>query len=140
MSYERRSKGRRREARYSTATKCKGVYALDGRTSDGSAVTGSTRFSHELLRAPIMVFPLDGAVGVPTNMNVSWIPDPDARAYRVVLEQNENDGLVVELPAGSHNFQVPDGILDAGTETMVEVGVVSRYGNCTLVEVVVTTW
>ena len=117
-----------------------GIFELNGQTTDGIEVTGRARFSHELLRAPIIVFPLDGAVGVPTDMTVSWIPDPEARGYRVVLEQDENDGLVVELPAGSHSFQVPDGVLDSGTETQVEVGVVSRHGNCTLVEVIVTTW
>jgi len=73
-------------------------------------------------------------------MTVSWIPDPDARAYRVILEQNDNDGLIVTLPPGSHNFQVPDGVLDSGMETQVEVGVVAHNGNCTLVEVVCTTW
>lgn len=117
-----------------------GVYDLRGRTDEGEEVVGSALLSHEMLRAPVVTFPLDGAVGVPTNLNVSWVPDPDARAYKVVVEQNDNDGLTVELPAGSHNFQVPDGFLESGTETFVEVGAVSRNGNCTLVEVSCTTW
>ena len=76
---------------------------------------------------------------VSTNLTVSWVPDPEARAYRVILEQGETDGLTAVLPARSSSFQVPDGILAPGTESHVEVGAIGPNGNCTLVEVSFTT-
>ena len=72
---------------------------------------------------------------IPSGIVVSWTSDPSTVAHRVILEQDENDGLVVQLPAGANEFRVPDGFLLPGTETHVEVGAVAANGNTTLVEV-----
>ncbi|MEW6074279.1 MAG: hypothetical protein AB1726_17005 [Planctomycetota bacterium] len=117
-----------------------GVYELRAETRDGQAVVGSAVFDHLLPPAPAVVYPYEGAEDVPTNLVVTWVPDRAVKAYRIVLEQNENDGLAVELPAGSNSFAVPDGILAPGTESMVEVGAIGTNGNITLVEISFTTW
>ena len=113
-----------------------GIYDIRARTVDGEPMLGSVALSHALPPAPVITYPVEGDTNVPTsNFTVSWVPDPEASGYRVSLEQNDNDGLTVELPAGTGVFHVPDGILKPGTRTFVEVGAIGLNGNCTLVEV-----
>jgi hypothetical protein len=117
-----------------------GVYDLRGRSVDGSIVHGSAVLSHELLPAPIVTYPSEGAANVPTSgLVVTWVADSQALGYRVILEQDDNDGLSVELPAGTDSFAVPDGILEAGKETLLEVAAIAPSRNSTLTEVAFTT-
>jgi hypothetical protein len=117
-----------------------GVYDIRGRTVAGQQVRGKALLSHELLAAPLVVYPSEGAAGVPSRgLTVSWVPDPGAVGYRIGLEQGESDGVTARLPPGSSSFQVPDGILEPDTETQLEIGAVAPNGNCTLVEVVFRT-
>jgi hypothetical protein len=117
-----------------------GLYDLRAVTLDGRSMLGSAALSHQLLPEPIVTWPLEGAEQVPTGgLLVTWLPDPRASGYRVVLEQDENDGLTVNLPPGASEFPVPDRILRGGTETKLEVGAVGPNGNITLAEVTFTT-
>jgi len=116
-----------------------GAYHLRARAEDGRTVTGSADLGLGLLAAPVVQHPLDGANGVPTTVEVHWLRDPGASRYRVVFEQNENDGLIVELPGSSESFQVPPGVLAPGTRTRLEIGAIGRNGNCTLVEIAFRT-
>ena len=113
-----------------------GRYPMRAVTEQGALALGSAVLSHELLPAPLITYPLEGMVGVPTKgMTLTWEPMEAAAGYTVVLEQNDNDGLVAQMPAGSSSFQVPDGFLLPGTETMAEVIVIAPSGNCSLIEV-----
>jgi hypothetical protein len=117
-----------------------GLYDLRGVTVDGRTMLGSAALSHEVLPEPVVTWPLPGTQGVPTTgLLVTWVPDPGASAYHVVLEQDENDGLAVNLPPGAGQLQVPDRLLRGATETKLEVGAVGPNGNITLAEVVFTT-
>jgi hypothetical protein len=116
-----------------------GDYDIRARTVDGRRAAGGAALSHDLLREPHLIHPLNGSVGVPTDVTVGWVPDPEARAYQVILEQNDNDGITVELPAGSSSFRVPAGILAPDTPTHLEIGAIAPCGNTTQVEVVFTT-
>lgn len=118
-----------------------GIYDFVARTPSGALALGNAAVSHELLAEPRITYPLEGQENVPTtNLTVTWDADSEASGYRVILEQGENDGLIVELPAESNSFRVPDGLLAPGTETHVEVGVMAHNGNCTIVEVAFMTW
>jgi hypothetical protein len=117
-----------------------GLYDLRARALGGNPVLGTAVLSHQLLREPVLLFPFEGALDVPTSgLQVSWVPDPGAIAYQVGLEQDDADGLTVELPAGTSSFLVPEGILAPATETHVEIGAVAPSGNITLVEASFTT-
>lgn len=116
-----------------------GIYAMRARTTSGAMELGRAALSHQLPAAPVVTSPLDGAVSVPTNLSVTWTPDPSAVGWRVILEQDENDGLSLKLPAGSSSFQVPAGVLASGKETHLEVGAIESHGNCTHVQVTFTT-
>ena len=118
-----------------------GRYDLRARAVDGRSLRGNATLSHDLLSEPEFIYPFDGAINVPTSQLVlRWGLDPEAAEYEVVLEQGENDGLTVTLPAGTSSFIVPDGLLAPGTETVAEVGAVHANGNRTLAEVTFQTW
>ncbi len=117
-----------------------GTYHIRARTLDGRPVVGEAELSHVLPAAPILTYPADGAAGLPASgLVIRWEPDAEAAAYHVNLEQNENDGLSVELPPGSKQFVVPDGILLPNTKTQIELGVIGENGNRTFVEILCTT-
>ncbi len=117
-----------------------GKYDIRARTIDGQRALGSAWLSHHLLEAPIVTYPVDGTTNVPANgFTVTWISDSAASGYRLVLEQDENDGLTVGLPSGSSSFQVPPGVLRGSTESHVEVGAIGPNGNITYVEIAFTT-
>lgn len=112
-----------------------GVYDLRALTLDGQLARGRAELRHELLPAPVVVYPTEGALDVPPVLEVTWAQDPGASSYLLVVEQDENDGLTVALPGDSHSFTVPAGVLRGGTETFVEIGVVAPSGNRTLTEI-----
>ena len=117
-----------------------GMYGFRGWTADGRSLIGEARLSHSLLVAPVVVYPLPGSVDSPlAGDGVLWRSDPRAKGYTVHLEQGEDRALSVELPAGSSSFRIPAGWLVPGTPTQLEVGVVGRNANCTLVTVEFTT-
>jgi len=117
-----------------------GIYDLRARTTDGRFAVGRARLSHDLLAAPEIVYPYEGAKDVPANdLIVTWLPDPKAAGYRVVLEQGDSDTMHVDLPGDVNSLTVPHGVLARGTPTHVEVGALGRNGNCTIVEVGFTT-
>lgn len=117
-----------------------GTYAMRGFSVGGQELAGSAMLSHELLAAPVVTYPVEGAVDVPLgNFVVRWNTDARAEGYRVSLEQGENDGLIVQLPAGSGSFVVPGGLLEASTDTQLEIAAIASNGNSTLVEIEFTT-
>jgi len=116
-----------------------GFYGMSARTTAGQSAVGGAFLSHDLLPAPRVTYPLEGAEDVPPSFTVRWRADSSAEGYEVILEQGDSDTLRAKLPAGQDSFLVPPGVLAPGTESHVEVGVLSPSGNCTLVEVAFTT-
>ena len=117
-----------------------GNYDFRALSVDGKRASGSAWLSHVLPAAPVVTYPVEGSRNVPAHdLLVTWVSDSAASGYRLVLEQDENDGLTVSLPPGSDSFQVPPGILRGATESHVEVGAIGPNGNITLVEIGFTT-
>ena len=117
-----------------------GTYEFRARTTDGRIVLGSASLSHELPKAPVILYPSEGELNVPSsNLTVRWQPQGEAEGYVVSLEQDDNDGITVNLDADTSQFTVPARILEPNTETQVEVGAIGSNGNCTLVEVTFMT-
>ena len=112
-----------------------GEYEMLATTADGRRTKGRATLSHQLPAAPQITFPLEGLAQVPLNPTITWMAHPEATSYTLGVEQNGDDRLIVLLPAGSNRFQVPLGVLQGSTETLVEVGAVGANGNCTLYEV-----
>jgi len=113
-----------------------GEYHLRARTVDGRTAFGTARFSHALPSVPIVRYPPEGALDVPTTgLVLSWVPDPLADSYRVNLEQGETDVMTVIVRDGSGTFRVPDGVLEGGRRAQLEIGAVGPDGNTTIVEI-----
>ena len=117
------------------ASYAQGTYHIRARTADGRIARGTAALSHVIPPPAVVLFPVEGTLDLPTSgLVIRWKPDVEAAGYQLHLEQNENDGLSVELPPGSDHFVVPDGILRPNTKTQVEVAVIGENGNRTLVE------
>ena len=122
------------------ATYPEGSYDFRGLAVGRLPLTGGAVLSHDLLPEPVVMAPLEGAVDVdPNGLTVTWQPQPGAAGYRIGVEQNDNDGLNVELPPTTHSFTIPGGFLLPQTPTQVEVGVIADNGNTTMNEVYFTT-
>ncbi len=120
-------------------TYAEGIYDIRAQTSEGRYALGKAVLSHEVLPAPVVLYPTEGSRDVSTTFITGWFPDPEAERYRVNVEQGENDGITVQLPAGTSSFQVPEGVLAPGTKTHLEVGAIGKNGNTSMVEVFFTT-
>ncbi|MCE9594420.1 MAG: hypothetical protein K8S98_09510 [Planctomycetes bacterium] len=117
-----------------------GTYLMRGRATDGSSVLGTAVLSHALPVAASVEFPLEGAVGVPTEgLVIRWSAEGSAVGIDVLLEQGETDGLKIRLPAGAKSFEVPSHFLAPNTDTHVEIGTIGADGNRTIVERAFTT-
>ena len=113
-----------------------GDYTIRARTTDGRTAVGTARFSHALPRPPRVLYPSNGMVDVPTtDLEVSWTADAAVDSYRVSLEQHETDVMTVIVRSGTGSFQVPDGVLESGTRSRLEIGAIGADGNCTVVQV-----
>lgn len=113
-----------------------GVYNLRALTADGRLAFGTAAFSHHLPRTPSIIYPLEGAVDVPsTSLSVSWTADPAVASYRVTLEQHETDLMTAIVSGGTGSFSVPNGMLAPGTRSQLEIMAVGPEGNRTIVEV-----
>ena len=77
------------------ATYAEGSYELLARTGDGHDAFGNALLSHDLPRAPVVFYPRDGSVDVPTEPTLKWGFDAGASRYKVALEQGETDGMIV---------------------------------------------
>jgi len=119
-----------------------GTYQIRALTEDGQAALGSAVLDHAMPQAPTLIYPTEGEVDVPTkDLIIAWVGDSNAAGYRVILEQGENDGLRVDVPAGTSAFRVPDDVLRPGMDTLVEIGTIGANGNITLYEVsCITAW
>jgi hypothetical protein len=116
-----------------------GIYDIRASTAGGSLAFGSAKLSFDLPAAPRILHPAPGALVRGTHLKVHWQADREAVGYEVQVEQGENDGLRVRLPAGTSSFLVPDGFLARESETSLEVAAIGANGNRTLSEVIFTT-
>ena len=113
---------------------------MRARTENGLPAIGGAVLAHDLLDEPQAIYPFEGAINVPINgLTLKWKNDPEALGYTVILEQDDNDGLAIEMPAGSSSLDVPDGFLKAGTETFFEISALGPSGNRTILETQFTT-
>jgi hypothetical protein len=116
-----------------------GRYRMRARTENGIPALGGAELAHGLLAEPVAVYPFAGALVPTSGLTLVWQNDPQALGYTVIVEQDDNDGLSVEMPAGSSQLVVPDGFLKPGTETLFEISALGPNGNRTILETPFTT-
>ncbi|MFN0007077.1 MAG: hypothetical protein ACKVXR_04145 [Planctomycetota bacterium] len=118
-----------------------GLYHFRGKSVDGQVLVSDVWLSHELPAAPTITFPLDGAVGVPTNgSGTTWTAGADAASFFLEIEQDDL-GVDVHsnIPGGATSFGFPAGWLIGDTEYQLGIATRSENGNLTVVEMHFTT-
>ena len=120
------------------ANYAEGAYEIRADTVGGRVAVGAAELSFDLPAVPELLYPAAHAVVPRRGLTVLWKADAEAVGYRLQLEQNESDGLVVNLPAGRSSFRVPAGVVAPGVETHLELAAIGANGNRTMVELIFT--
>lgn len=118
-----------------------GSYRFVGKSVDGQTLVSTACLSHELPSAPMLTYPLEGTVGVPTSgAGAAWTAGADAENFFLELEQDDL-GVDVHsnLPEGATSFGFPEGWLIGDTEYQLGVATRGENGNLTVVEIHFTT-
>lgn len=119
-----------------------GVYRFHGRSIVGEKLFGEVTLSHALLAPVTINTPASGATNVPINgITADWTPTPGVTRYIVEVEEedDEDNSLVVDLPANITSFTLPDSWLLPDTVYQIAVGAVGPTGNVTIYEHFFTT-
>jgi hypothetical protein len=112
-----------------------GVYRFSGVTIEGDRLVSQATLSHDLLAAPAITSPADGATGVPTTgVSAAWDAVPGAQGYALEIEQGTPfvTKLETTLESTSNRFSIPDGLLIPDTAFQIGVASISSNGNLSL--------
>jgi len=118
-----------------------GEYSFAGATADGVKFSGHSTLRHELPPTVSFRHPTTRATGVEIkDLEIGWTAAANVSGYVIELEQSKLDmKLVVNLPASTTSFAVPNGLLMPGTTYQLGIGTVSTGGNASFVETSFTT-
>lgn len=111
-----------------------GRYRLVGRTTDGRAMVGTARLTHDIPAGPTVVAPAEGAVTAVDDTVIDWDPvvEPagiEIAGYQVIVELEEPLRVFsADLPASVTSVTVPPEFLKPGTDYKFEVLAIARGG------------
>ena len=112
-----------------------GVYHAVLRTTSHETFHVFVELRHALPELPVITFPVpDGDVPA-SGAVVTWTPDPAVEAWVVEIENDElEQTLTAELPAGAASFSIPDGFLVQGETYQLGIAATGENGNVLVVE------
>ncbi|MGH8627936.1 MAG: Ig-like domain-containing protein, partial [Gammaproteobacteria bacterium] len=117
-----------------------GEYRFRGRTAAGEKLAGVAELSYELLPAPEIRFPLDGATDVPTkDLEVRSVPVAPERILLQVEDEKEKISLSIDLPGDAVRFTLPNDWLQPGVLYTLDIKLIAENGNQTVRDVRFTT-
>ena len=130
------------------ATFPEGQYGVRGISFDGTGLTGSATFTHDVPAPPTVTSPLDGAVVPTTDLVVEWADvtetvdgDPvTITGYEVIVTKVDHEDphgfstpiFDVHVPPDRNALAVPVEFLEPGTEYELEVLALEVSGNQTI--------
>ncbi|MGH9971470.1 MAG: hypothetical protein ACREBG_27250 [Pyrinomonadaceae bacterium] len=125
-----------------------GLYSVRGLTLDGKRITGAATFTHDIPAAPVITFPLDGAVVSPSSLVVMWNhvtttltgAPLNRTGYEVIITKDVPDDphgfslptFDVHVLPSQTSLTVPTEFLEPGTAYELEVLVLEVSGNQTI--------
>lgn len=114
-----------------------GVYRFEGRTVDGSVLTGKAVLAYDLLPVAVITAPASGATGVPlSDLTVTWNPVPGAAGYFIELEDDAIPAAIkADLPSSASSFKFSGAWLKGNTEHILSLGAIGANGNIVYSEV-----
>lgn len=100
--------------------------------------TGTVTLAYEVLSAPTITFPLEGALGISANnpLTITWT-GIDAEADSIILELEADvsgETYGIELDAGETEFTIPANWMLPDTDYVIDLEVVHENGNFTVVD------
>jgi hypothetical protein len=113
-----------------------GNYRFEAETIEGQDMEATVPFSHDVLDAPVILQPVDGATVPADDAIIEWPPVAGAVSYQVVVTRdNPTRVLDVQLPGDDNRLTVPAEFLDAGVEYKIEVQAFDDGGSHIFTEV-----
>lgn len=112
-----------------------GPYTVIGETFDGKILRGVANVTHKVLPAPQITAPADGAQLHIHDVVISWVLDPRATYYWLEVEADTpalHYNYTIQLPPGTHSFQLPADLLVPNTRYQVGIGAVGANRNASV--------
>jgi hypothetical protein len=118
-----------------------GTYKLSGETTKGLKYYSEATLNHELPATVSFLYPKPEEEDVSTeNFKITWSPVKNVASYILELSQDElGVNILVQIPASSNSFSLPDNFLKAGMEYTFSIGTVTEGDNRSFVETTFTT-
>src|SRR5688572_19730677 len=119
-----------------------GEYLFFGVSTTGEHFRGSAELSHQLPGETTILNPVHESVIAAGSLTIQWSAVPEIREYILEFENESADpeqALTLNLPPGVTSFEIPAGLLVAGSDFQVGVQTVSDNGNIVAVEVTFST-
>lgn len=118
-----------------------GQYQFSATTTDGCTLTSTIRLSYRRIEAPVIIFPLEGAVGISAEgFTARWQKIPDADLVHLAIEvEASGKALTVDLPGNATSFRIPASYLKPNILYTMDVIGVADNGNQTVSDVQFTT-
>lgn len=117
-----------------------GHYQVTGHTTTGRRLSSTVVRTYRHIGTPIVVSPTPRIDAPKHGLVVRWKAVPGASSMHNQVERDSpHRALGVHLPRTVTTFLVPDGLLEAGTEYVVDVQAEHPSGNYTMSDVTFTT-
>jgi hypothetical protein len=125
-----------------------GQYRVRAASFDGSILTGSATFTHDVPAPPTVTHPAEGAVVSTSDLEIEWEDVTETvdggpvtiTGYEVIVTKVDHTDphgfsqpiLDVHLPADRNSLSIPIQFLEPGTEYELEVLALEVSGNQTI--------
>ena len=119
-----------------------GEYLFFGISTAGEHFRGSAELSHQLPGETTILQPVQDSVIAAGSLTIQWSAVPGIREYILEFENESADpeqALTLNLPPEVTSFEIPAGLLVAGSDYQVGVQTVAENGNIVAVEVTFST-
>jgi len=119
-----------------------GTYTFSGATHNGERFRSTATLEHELPFATTILSPIEDSTVPVGPLSIVWSPVPGILEYRLELVNESADPeqtTLLNLPADATSFEVPTGLIKAGSDYQVSVATIAENGNTVGVEIVFST-
>ncbi len=119
-----------------------GEYLFVGVSTVGERFRGTAELSHQLPGETTILNPVHESVIPAGSLTIQWSAVPGIREYILEFENESVDPeqvLTLNLPPDATSFEIPAGLLVAGSDYQVGVQTVADNGNIVAVEVTFST-
>jgi hypothetical protein len=74
------------------------------------------QMTHDFPSTPVIIYPADGAVDVPLNPVITWVPLADILSLRLTVKDRAGLEFSIELPTDATSYSLPVNLLKPNTQ------------------------